>query len=71
MYDIWSGKIYKRALSSMNVIFLKGSIVQIYYIDMEYSIGLNFVFDKEFFKYHIFEELYGALFSIDMEYSTR
>ena len=41
------------------------------YIDMEYSIGLNFVFDKEFFKYHIFEELYGALFSIDMEYSTR
>ena len=44
------------------MIFLKDSIAQIYYIGMEYSIGSNFLEDMEFSKYHIFEELYRALF---------
>ena len=35
------------------VIFPKESIMQI----MEYSIGLNFLKDMEFFKYHFFEGL--------------
>ena len=44
------------------MIFLKDSISQINSIDMEYSIGSDFLEDMEFSKYHIFQELYRALF---------
>ena len=44
------------------MIFLKGSISQIKYIRMEYSIGPNFPEDMEFSNYQIFEELHRTLF---------
>ena len=53
------------------MLFLKDSIAQINYIGMEYSIGSNFLEDMEFSKYHIFQELHRAHFSMDMEYSMR